>query len=321
MQKQCAQSVPVGRNPGLVLGAILGTGALKGKDKLTLIGDEQWEPISAWLEQLIAESSGKLGKGIIPVAGEPLAAPEKYGADRIFVFFSSDGRFEKEADTLRTEGHPALSFQLSDPYDLGAQFYQWETATAYACSLLGVNAFDQPDVQDNKTRTAQKVKSYRQNGHLEEPEPAWQDGSACVYGDIPTKLRNAHSLQELLRGFLEMAKPGDYIGLNAYLPRNKANENRLTKLRVDIQNLTGLATTVGFGPRFLHSTGQLHKGGPNTGLFIQFTADPQQDMEIPGEGIRFSMLEKAQALGDMEALQARQRRMIRIHLKQWEDLL
>lgn len=321
MKMQCAEAVPAGRNPGLVLGVILGTGALKGKDKLTLIGDEEWEPISAWLEQLIAESSGKQGKGIVPVAGEPLASPEKYGDDRIFVFFSRDGRFEKEASRLRTKGHPALSFQLSDPYDLGAQFYQWEMATAYACSILNVNAFDQPDVQDNKARTAQKVKSFRQNGHFKEPEPAWQDGTACVYGDIPDELKNSHSLQELVRGFLAMGKPGDYVGLNAYLPRDKTNEDQLTKLRVGIQNQTGLATTVGFGPRFLHSTGQLHKGGPNTGLFIQFTSDPQHDMDIPGEGIQFSTLEKAQALGDMEALQARQRRVIRIHLKHWEDLL
>ncbi len=323
MAEQCLPSgaergrgVPGPRNPGLVLGAVLGQAALDGRDKLTIVADPALASVGSWLEQLIAESSGKLGKGIVPVDLEPLGAPSAYGKDRLFVYLRKDGQFDsavaelqksgQPGDVMSSErnpastklaGQPLLIFDIADPYDLGAEFYRWEAATAIACAVLSVNAFDQPDVQDAKDRTKAKIAEYRKNGKLVE--------------GTPVKLENA---QAALTKFLAKAKPGDYVAINAYLPRNPAIAETLTALRAAIRARTGCATTVGFGPRFLHSTGQLHKGGANNGLFIQITADPVKDIDIPTEDMTFGVLERAQALGDLEALTARKRRALRIHL-------
>ncbi len=266
MARQCAPDVPAGRNPGLVLGALIGEAALQGRDKLTLVAEPAWEPFGAWLEQLIAESSGKQGKGILPVAGEPLARSKDYGPDRLFVYLCQDGDLEKKVELLRKQGFPAVTFPVGDVYDLGAEMYRWEVATAVACAVLGVNAFDQPDVQDNKTRTSKKIQGYAGKGSLDEPATVWTADGVRVYGEPFAGMQEANDLSSLLAAFFRLAQPGDFVAINAYIPRNPRNESLLRRLRTKIRKVTGLATTVGFGPRFLHSTGQLHKGGMNEGV-------------------------------------------------------
>lgn len=297
MSTQCKPGVPAARNPGLVLGALMGQAALEGRDKLTLVADPGLESIGSWLEQLIAESTGKQGKGIVPVDLEPLGNPSDYGSDRVFVYLRKSGEYDSALAALQATGQPLVVFDLPDPYDLAAEFYRWEFATAVACAVLGVNAFDQPDVQDAKDRTKAKIAEYKATG-------AVSPGTFTSVEDAPAALK----------AFLASAKSGDYIAINAYLRRNPAMEAALTELRLKLRAQTGCATTVGFGPRFLHSTGQLHKGGAENGLFLQITADSTSDFDIPGQGMTFGTLERAQALGDYEALAARSRRILRVHL-------
>lgn len=297
MAAQCAADMPAERNPGLVLGALMAQAALEGRDKLTIVADAGLESVGSWMEQLIAESTGKHGKGVVPVDLEPLGTPSAYGNDRWFAYLRKSGTHDAALDMLQQAGQPVVVFDLSDPYDLGAEFYRWEFATGAACAVLEVNAFDQPDVQDAKDRTKAKIAEYKATGALNP-------------GNF-TSLENAPAA---LKAFLATAKSGDYIAINAYLRRNPDMEAGLTELREKIRAKTGCATTVGFGPRFLHSTGQLHKGGADNGLFLQITADAARDIDIPGEGMSFGMLERAQALGDFEALAARNRRILRIQL-------
>jgi transaldolase/glucose-6-phosphate isomerase len=323
MAFQCNSQKPASSNPGLVLGAILGEAALSGRNKLTILADPALRSFGSWLEQLIAESSGKQGKGIIPVDLEPKLKPEDYDTDRIFVYFSRDGSLSHFTSNLLRAGHPVLTFEVPDLYDLGGEFYRWEIATAIACSILKVNAFDQPDVQDSKNLTGLKIEEFRQKGKLAEGTPIWESNQALVYGQSFKGIKQISCLSELFRMFIKQANPGDYIALNAFLPRNSRTLSALQKVRKAILTHTGVATTLGFGPRFLHSTGQLHKGGPDNALFIQITADTEKKLLIPGEGISFGTLERAQALGDFEALMARNRKAIRIHLtnSQLEDLI
>jgi transaldolase/glucose-6-phosphate isomerase len=325
MMRQCAADVTGARNPGLVLGAILGQAAVDGRDKLTFLADESVAPLGAWLEQLIAESSGKQGKGIVVVDGEPITNPAGYGADRLFVYLRREGKLDAAVEELQQAGHPALVFDISDAYDLGAEFFRWEIATTFACAVLGVNSFDQPDVQDNKTRTANKINAYSQYHKLKKYKPIYKTNNLLAYSNL---LLPNTGLKNDLQAFLNMAGKGDpsrfgenatssgrsYVAINAYLPRNAEMEAALQELRLAIREKTGCATTVGFGPRFLHSTGQLHKGGPDSGLFLQITADPVEDLEIPGQKLTFGVLERAQSLGDYEALAARNRRILRLHL-------
>lgn len=311
MASQCEADVPVGRNPGVVLGAIMGQAALEGRDKVIVLADPMWAPLGPWMEQLIAESSGKQGKGILPVEREPVHDASWYSHDRLFVYLKSEGEFAQLANQLLHAGQPVLTITNRDCNDLAAEFYRWEVATATACSIIGVNSFDQPDVQDNKDRTTRKVKAFHETGSLSEPEVVWTNQQARVYGQ---KVGSNAGIRELVDAFLTQAKPGDFVAINAYLPRNAAMVDALQALRKRVADVTGLPTTLGFGPRFLHSTGQLHKGGPASGLFLQITADPKDDLEVPGENLTFGTLERAQALGDLEALLARDRRAIRIHL-------
>jgi transaldolase/glucose-6-phosphate isomerase len=311
MMDECRADVSPARNPGLVLGAVMGEAALAGRDKLTIIADPQAAAFGSWLEQLIAESSGKQGKGIVVVDGEPVGSPSNYGADRLFVYLKVMGEQEKSVTALKEAGQPVLEFLLSDLYSLPSEFYRWEIATAVACHVLGVNAFDQPDVQDNKNRTKAKITAYSQNKKLDEPQPAWEEDGIRAFTDQDL---TGIGLVACLAEFIALAKEGSYVAVNAYLPRNAGTLAALTEFRLKIRARTGCATTVGFGPRFLHSTGQLHKGGPATGLFLQITADPVEDLEIPGQGLTFGVLERAQSLGDYEALAARGRRILRLHL-------
>jgi transaldolase/glucose-6-phosphate isomerase len=312
MAAQSAADIPAGRNPGLVLGAILGEASLQGVDKLTILTDSSVRAFGSWLEQLIAESSGKEGKGIVPVDIEPAQAA--YSRDRLFVYFRATGEQDEQVTRLRQQGHPVVSLPLEDPYDLGPAFYQWEVATAIATAVLGVNGFDQPDVQDNKTRTLQKIEQYQAQGQLDEGAVLWQGAGGRVYGQVIPGLETAQTVSEVIERLIALAGEGDYIAINAYLPRNPQTLAALQALRASILARTGRATTLGFGPRFLHSTGQLHKGGPNNGVFLQLTRDNPLDLTIPEQGITFGVLERAQAVGDLEALLARGRRAIRLHL-------
>ncbi|HPH98164.1 MAG TPA: bifunctional transaldolase/phosoglucose isomerase [Anaerolineaceae bacterium] len=298
----------------VVLGAAMGQAALQGRDKLTLLADPELTPMGAWLEQLIAESSGKMSKGIVPIDGEMIDGNRTYGADRIFVYMRRSGRYDQTVAGLLRQGCPVFILENKDFYQLGADFYRWEMATAVACSIMNVNAFDQPDVQDNKLRTLAKIDQYKGNGSFDEGQPQWRKDEISVFGIPLVGIEKKASIADVVELFLKQAKTGDYIALNAYLPRNKRTLDALSRLRTIVQSHTGLATTLGFGPRFLHSTGQLHKGGADNGLFIQITDDPSLDTPIPGQGMSFGSLERAQALGDLEALLARGRRAIRIHL-------
>jgi transaldolase / glucose-6-phosphate isomerase len=301
MMKQCAAEVPAARNPGLVLGAAMGGCALAGRDKLTILADEQLASVGSWLEQLIAESSGKLGKGIVVVDGEPRyeADSAAYGPDRLFAYLRFDGALDAFAAALRAAGHPVLTFDLADPYDLGGEIFRWEVATAMACALLEVNPFDQPDVQIAKDIAKAKIAEFRANGAL--------SAGTFISSEVP-------EFAAVLNDFLSRTKPGDYVAINAYLPRNPELDALLQSLRAAVTKKTGLPTTLGFGPRFLHSTGQLHKGGAANGVFLQITSDPEADFDIPGQGLTFGTLERGQALGDYEALASRGRRILRIHL-------
>jgi len=316
MMQQCMRQEPAQSNPGLVLGVLLGEATLAGRDKLTLIADKAWLPLGPWLEQLVAESSGKEGLGILPVDGEPAAPPQLYHPDRLFVYMRTTGEHDRFTAQLVKNEHPVIILPVSSVYDLGAEFYRWEFATAVACAVLKVNPFDQPDVQDSKNRTKAKIAEFRNSGQLVEPLPKWKQDGIGLYGMLPDALLDSHpGLSEIWDTFFKQVKSADYVALNVYLPRNKKNERILARLRSKIQFRTGAATTLGFGPRFLHSTGQLHKGGTDQGVFLLITADTPLDFPIPGEGLTFGQLERAQALGDYEALLARGRRVMRVNLE------
>ncbi len=304
MARQCGRDVPAARNPGLVLGAVLGEAALAGRDKLTIIADKPVAAMANWIEQIVAESSGKNGKGILPIPLEPVDMPNVYGNDRIFVYLRQTGDLDGAVEALRGADFPVLRMPVLDPYAAAAEFFRWEVAVPTACHILGVNAFDQPDVQESKDRTKAKIAEYRQNGKLAEGSWDIDIRDSRVQGGDDGRLQN----------FVSQARPGDYFAINAYLPRNKEMEAALQRLRIAIREQTKCAVAAGFGPRFQHSTGQFHKGGPNTGLFIQVVTDPEEEVEIPNEGMTYGTLIRAQALGDYETLTARDRRVVRVHL-------
>ena len=317
MAKICAPSAPLGANEGAALGVFLGSAALAGRDKVTILTDRELVSFGSWLEQLIAESSGKLGRGIVPVDIEPELAAGKYASDRAFVYLDYTGEKREFVKDLTAAGNPVLTIRLNDRYDLFREFYRWEIAVSVACALLNVNAFDQPNVQDSKTRTVAKVNDFKKNGKLEELPVSWSEEGVEAYFNVENaEMRAAKTVKELIDAYLKLAKAGeDYVAINAYIPRNDETLDSLQAFREDILTATNCATTLGFGPRFQHSTGQLHKGGANNGVFIQIVADSPRDAEIPGEGMSFATFERAQALGDFEALLAMDRRALRINLK------
>jgi glucose-6-phosphate isomerase len=300
MQAACGPDGPASDNPGAALGVILGELAKAGRDKLTLVLSPAIRTFGSWVEQLIAESTGKEGTGILPVDGEPLGTPEVYGQDRVFVHarLAGDSDGDEALAALAEAGHPVVRLDLADTYDLGAEFYRWEMATAVAGALLGINAFDQPNVQESKDFTGRFLAEYRQSGRL----------PSAPFVTID------QSLVPVLRDWLGQVRPGDYIALNAYLQAGLATDMVLHEIRHRLRDRLRVATTVGYGPRFLHSTGQFHKGGPPTGLFLQITAEPAVDLPIPGQPYTFATLQAAQALGDWEALVSRGRRALRVHL-------
>lgn len=297
--------------PSIQLGTFLGAGAVAGRDKLTLIASPAARPLGAWIEQLIAESTGKDGKGLLPVDLEPECAAHAYGADRLFVHLRLDAGADTRAHAVAAAGHPLLRLQLADAYDLGAAFFHWEMAAAIAGFFLGLHPFDQPDVEAAKEQARRMVAAYQQCGALPAPAPDLVDGLA-LYGSV-----QGTTLPEALTHFLVC---GEYIALQAQLPPTPATTAALQDVRHQLLVRTGLATTLGFGPRYLHSTGQLHKGDAGRGLFIQLTADSAADAPIPDEAgaaassITFGVLAEAQALGDRQALLDRGRAVLRIHL-------
>lgn len=317
IMKSCSPSLPVNKNEGAALGTYIGAAAKCGRDKLTILTDEPFVSFGSWLEQLIAESSGKDGKGIIPVDVEPALEDKDYADDRCFVYVNYDNSRAEEISRIKEQGHPLFVISVENKYDLFGEFYRWEIAVATACSILGVNAFDQPNVQDSKTRTVAKINEYHEKGMLAEPEAVWSDEFTEVWiNEKPEALAECRTYNDIITRFISRACAGtDYIAINAYLPRNAGMTAWAQNLRSMILRTTGCATTLGFGPRFQHSTGQLHKGGTNNGLFIQIVADYQEDEEIPNEDLSFRVLERAQALGDLESLTANQRRVIRIRFK------
>jgi len=311
MRAQCGEHVPVARNPGLALGAVIGESALGGRDKLTVVSDAPLSAFAGWIEQIIAESSGKNGKGILPVPLEPLGDVKDYGKDRLFVYLRKTGEHDKAMTALKDAGHPVIQLPITNYYDIGAEIFRWEIATVVACSVLGVNAFDQPNVESSKKITKAKIAEYQMKGKLKEGKPAWKKDGVIVFS--PTAVTGA-SLKSVLSGFLKKAKSGGYVAINAYLPRNNEMIGALQKMRVAIRAKTGNAVTAGFGPRFQHSTGQFHKGGIKDALFLVITAEPENDFDIPTEGLTFGTLIRAQALGDYEALIEAKKKVMRIQL-------
>ncbi len=307
-------SVPIRENPGVMLGARLASLAKAGRDKVTLVLSTAIAPFGAWVEQLLAESLGKNERGLIPVDGEPLGAPAVYGSDRVFVAVTLADEavaLEPGLAALEEAGHPVIRIRLRDPLDLGAEFYRWEIATATIGALLEVNPFDEPNVQESKDITAKLLVAYRTSRRLPEwPVDREEDGIALMTGAGTKPL----TVSEGLAAHLGLARPGDYLALQAYLLPKPETAEGLQELRRVMRDKTKLAVTAGFGPRYLHSTGQLHKGGPPSGLFIQLTADDPHDLAIPGEAYSFAVLKNAQALGDLQALRNKGRRVIRVHL-------
>lgn len=316
MARKCGPGVE--ENPGAWLGVVMGELARSaGRDKLTLLTSSSLATFGPWVEQLIAESTGKDGLGILPVDGEPEGSPDAYGDDRLFVSMRLRGEEDSSAllERLRGEGHPVIEVQLDDAYDLGGEMFRWEVATAVAGWRLGINPFDQPNVESAKIQARNMVAEYQEKGELPEPEPTVEEGGMAVYSS-----EEAASLEEALESFLAQVRPGDYISLQAYLPPSDETTGVLQDLRARLRDRLKVATTLGYGPRFLHSTGQLHKGDAGNGLFVQFTAGNARDADIPDEAgapessLSFGVLEEAQALGDRQALLDAGRRVIRVHL-------
>ena len=314
----CASVVPAADNPGARLGAIMGECAKAGRDKLTIVAHPKISSLGLWIEQLLAESTGKEGKGIIPVAGEALGSPSVYGDDRLFVSISVgklDSETEVKLKALEAAGHPVVYRTLTDLYDLGEEFFLWEIATAFAGWRLGINPFDQPNVQESKDATKELLEKFAKEGKLNEQPVLVTDGTLTVHADQKTVAAlPSSSVLEALRAHLARAGAGDYIALLDYIEETPENESIIQQMRTHLRDATRCATTTGYGPRFLHSTGQLHKGGPATGVFIQVTAPDKTDLPIPNQPYTFSTLKQAQALGDFRSLSSRGRRAIRVDL-------
>jgi transaldolase/glucose-6-phosphate isomerase len=324
MVRSCAASAPPVENPGVILGAILGTCQRRGRDKVTIIASSGIADFGAWLEQLLAESTGKLGKGIVPVDAEPLGAPGVYSGDRVFAYLrlasDQDAEQDRAVAALEAAGHPVVRITVSDAMQLGQEFFRWEMATAVAGAVIGINPFDQPDVEASKVKTRALTDEYERIGRLPKQEPVFRENGVAIFADP----RNAGQLGQhnTLSGWLEShfgrVQPGDYVALLAYIQRNPAHARALTAMRARIRDATRAATCLGFGPRFQHSTGQAYKGGPNSGVFLQITCDDPADLEVPGHSYSFGVVKAAQARGDLDVLNERGRRALRVHLQEVE---
>ncbi len=320
MVRSCAADVPPADNPGVALGIVLGVLAKAGRDKVTIVSSPGIADFGAWLEQLLAESTGKQGKGLIPVDAEPIGAPDVYGRDRLFVYM----RLQKEADArqddavaaLERAGHPVVRIAIGDRYHIGQEFFRWEIATAVAGAVLGINPFDQPDVEASKDKTRELTTAYERTGELPSEKAFFADGGLALFTDENNRkaFGQANTLVEYLAAHFARVREGDYCAVLAYVERNKLHTGVLQDIRVMIRDRKRVATCLGFGPRFLHSTGQAYKGGPNTGVFLQITCDDPADLKVPDQKYTFGVVKAAEARGDFEVLAERDRRVLRVHL-------
>lgn len=324
MVRACGASVSVESNTGAVLGIILGTAAVSGRDKVTIVTSSDISDLGAWLEQLLAESTGKIGKGIIPVDREELAAPEVYGNDRVFAYIHTESAVDAKTDAkltaLEKAGHPVVRISMADIYDLGAEFFRWEIATAVAGSIIGINAFNQPDVEASKIVTKKLTSQYEDTGSLPPEKPVLEDGGIKLFTDeknaaaLAKAVGGDKSISGYLKAHLGRIGAGDYFAVLGYIQMNEDHEKRLQAIRHAVRNKKHVATCLGFGPRFLHSTGQAYKGGPNSGVFLQMTCDDALNLPVPGQKYTFGVVKAAQARGDFQVLAERGRRALRVHL-------
>jgi glucose-6-phosphate isomerase len=312
-----------GENPAVELGLILGTAANAGRDKITIFTSPEIYDLGAWLEQLIAESTGKLGKGITPVDREVIGAPQVYSNDRIFVYLklagTADSSLDAKVAVIEAAGHPVIHIEISDLYEIFGQFFTWEVATAVAGSVMGINPFNQPDVESAKIETRALTEAYEKTGTLPEREPVLVDGGIGIYATEAYAgtlkfAAPAATLAGYLRAHLNQIHAGDYFAVLAFLPMFPEYEAAIQGFRHKVRDAKRVATCLGFGPRFLHSTGQDYKGGPNTGVFLQITADHAVDVDVPGQTYSFGVVIDAQAAGDLAVLESRGRRALRVHL-------
>jgi transaldolase/glucose-6-phosphate isomerase len=324
MVQSCASCVPVEDNPGVVLGLIMGTLAKQGRDKVTIITSPGIWDLGAWLEQLLAESTGKEGKGLIPVDQEKLGAPEVYGDDRLFCYLrlegGADAAQDRAVEALEKAGHPVVRIAVAEPYDIPMEFFRWEIATAVAGSVIGINAFNQPDVEASKVATRKLTNEYEKTGSLPAESPILEDGGIKLYTDeanakaLAAAAGSSKTLAAYIKAHLGRIKAGDYFAVLGYVEMNDAHGLILQAMRHAVRDKKRVATCLGFGPRFLHSTGQAYKGGPNSGVFLQITCDDAADLPVPGQKYTFGVVKAAQARGDFAVLAERGRRALRVHL-------
>jgi transaldolase / glucose-6-phosphate isomerase len=320
MVKACGSDVAADKNPGVLLGAILGTAAVRGRDKVTIIASPGIHDLGAWLEQLLAESTGKVGKGIVPVDRETLGKPPVYGNDRVFAYLRLKTKPNQAQDAavaaLEKAGQPVVRIELPNIYNLGQEFFRWEIATAVAGSIIGINAFNQPDVEASKIETRKLTTEYEQKGSLPAETPFFEGSGIKLYADDKNTaaLKGGSKLADVLRTHLGRIHAGDYFGVLGYITMNDANAKALQKIRLFVRDNKKVATVAEFGPRFLHSTGQAYKGGPNSGVFLQITCDDAVNIEVPEQKYSFSVVKAAQARGDFAVLAERGRRALRVHL-------
>jgi transaldolase/glucose-6-phosphate isomerase len=324
MVEACGPTHTLEENPGAVLGVILGTAAKNGRDKATIIASPGISDLGAWLEQLLAESTGKQGKGIIPVDREALGAPQVYGSDRVFAYLRLDSAPDAQQDAkvaaLEQAGQPVVRIAVEDVYNIGQEFFRWEIATAVAGSILGINAFNQPDVEAAKIVTRSLTEAYEKTGSLPAESPMLEGDGIKLFTDpanaaaLAKSVGNDKSLTGYLRAHLNRLSPGDYFAVLAFIEMNSAHQSRLQEMRHAVRDKKQSATCLGFGPRFLHSTGQAYKGGPNSGVFLQVTCDDAADLAVPGQKYTFGIVKAAQARGDFQVLADRGRRALRVHL-------
>jgi transaldolase/glucose-6-phosphate isomerase len=304
----------------VILGNILGVAANHGRDKITIIASAGIHDLGAWLEQLIAESTGKVGKGIIPVDREKPAKPATYGNDRVFAYLRLANKPNKAQDAavaaIEKAGNPVIRIALPNVYALGQEFFRWEIATAVAGSIIGINAFNQPDVEASKIETKKLTSEYETTGSLPPESPFFVSKEAKLYADEKNSatLSGGKTLGEVLKTHLSRIGAGDYFAVLGYIPMNAENEKALQTIRHSVRDAKRVATCLGFGPRFLHSTGQAYKGGPNSGVFLQITCDDASDLAVPGQKYTFGVVKAAQARGDFAVLAERGRRALRVHL-------
>jgi transaldolase / glucose-6-phosphate isomerase len=320
MVRACDASSAADSNPGVVLGTILGVAANHGRDKITIVTSPGIFDLGAWLEQLIAESTGKIGKGIIPVDRERLAKPATYGNDRVFAYLRLASKPNKAQDAavaaLEKAGHPVVRITLLNTYNLGQEFFRWEIATAVAGSIIGINAFNQPDVEASKIETKKLTSQYETTGSLPPESPFFEEKGIKLFADEKNAavLKGGAKLADVLKTHLSRLGAGDYFAVLGYITMNPANEKTLQSIRHAVRDKKKVATVLGFGPRFLHSTGQAYKGGPNSGVFLQITCDDAKDFLVPGQKYTFGVVKAAQARGDFAVLAERGRRAVRVHL-------